>query len=192
MSESAEKNYHQVRYGTAEGEVKFGHLHDDNVQSAAMLRSGRHWGHYFTLDSTGKEHRKHGTMSVSPGAFQVEAGDGVKEGEPAIFFRAINGDFVIKCDGNLRIEAENIHMKAGGADNKNGSVTIEGNEKIKLSAQTIDVNGKISTKIFSEKTVEMIGKGIVNIYGGLVDMADGATSVIGSKGGSTNEDQNKL
>jgi hypothetical protein len=55
------------------------------------------------------------------------------------------------------------------------------NEKIIGKAQTIDLNSKISTKIFSEKTVDVIGKAVLNIYGGMVDCADGATEVIGSK-----------
>jgi hypothetical protein len=33
----------------------------------------------------------------------------------------------------------------------------------------------------------MIGKGILNIYGGLIDAADGATKVNGSKYDSDNE-----
>ena len=197
MSESAEKNYHQVRYGTADGEIKFGHLHQDNVQSSVMLRDGKHWNHYITLDQTGKKHRKFGTISVSPGSFQVQAGEGfgeeeVENGAPAIFLDAKKGDIVIRCPtGNLRIEAKNIHMKAEGEDNKNGSVTIEANEKITLDAQTIDATSKVSTKVFSEKNVEVIGKAILNLYGGLVDAADGATTNKGSKGGSTNEEQNK-
>jgi len=195
MSESAEKNYHQLRYGTADGEIKFGHLHEDNVQSSVMLRDGKHWNHYLTLDQTGKKHRKFGTMSVSPGSFQVEAGEGFtekEEGQPAIYLDAKKGDIVIRCPkGTLKIEAKNIEMKAHGEDNKNGYVTIEGNEKIKLDAPSISVTSEVSTKIFSEKNVEVIGRAILNLYGGLVDAADGATTNKGSKGGSTNEEQNK-
>jgi len=39
--------------------------------------------------------------------------------------------------------------------------------------------------------VECIGKAILNLYGGFVDIADGATKIKGSKGGSKNEDQNR-
>ena len=197
MSESAEKNYHQVRYGTKDGEIKFGHLHDDNVQSSVMLRDGATWNHYITLDQTGKGHRKFGTISVSPGSFQVEAGDGFgeeekKAGAPAIFLDAKKGDIIIRCPkGTLKIEAKNIQLKAHGEDNKNGSVTIDANEKIIMNAQTIDAKSKVSTKIFSEKNVEVIGRAILNLYGGMVDAADGATTNKGSKGGSTNEEQNK-
>jgi len=62
---------------------------------------------------------------------------------------------------------------------------------ITLDAQTIDIKSEVSTKIFSEKNVEVIGRAILNLYGGLVDAADGATTNKGSKGGSTNEEQNK-
>lgn len=43
----------------------------------------------------------------------------------------------------------------------------------------------------SEKTVDVIGRAILNCYGGLLDCADGATSVKGSILLSTNEVQNK-
>ena len=44
-----------------------------------------------------------------------------------------------------------------------------------MRSQSIDINGTVSTKLFSEKTVEIIGKGIMNVYGGLVDFADRTT-----------------
>ena len=48
-------NYHMVRYGVAEGELKFGHIHVDNVVSACMLRSGFTHKHYMTMDGPGGE-----------------------------------------------------------------------------------------------------------------------------------------
>ena len=66
----------------------------------------------------------------------------------------------------------------------------EGNEKVIVSANEISVSGKASCTHFSEKTVDLIGRGILNIYGGLVDVADGATMIKGSKGISTNELKN--
>ena len=65
-----------------------------------------------------------------------------------------------------------------------------------MNAQIVDVKSRVSTKIFSESTVDMIGKGIMNIYGGLTDFADRSTK--GSKpsktcggGKSINEERNK-
>ena len=72
---ATQQNYHTIRYGTAEGEIKFGHITQDNQTSAVMLRNGHHPTHYITLDQTGAPHRKHGTICRSPGSFQVRAGD---------------------------------------------------------------------------------------------------------------------
>ena len=186
------KNYHTIRYGTAEGELQFGHITMDNVLSAVMLRNGGSLNHYISLDSTGKDHRKHGTICRSPGSFQIEAGDNVTGDTPGVFIDAVSGDLVLKAaSGRVRIEGVNIQLVATGSDGNNGNVEITANEKVIVKSQIIDAASKVSTKIFSEKTVDMIGRGILNMYGGLVDVADGATSVKGSLGGSVNEEQNK-
>lgn len=186
------ENYHTIRYGTADGELQFGHITQDNVLSAVLLRSGQSLKHYISMDATGDEHRKHGTICRSEGAFQVKAGDNVSDDNFGVFIEAVSGDLVSQApSGRVRIIGENVDIVASGANNENGSVTISGNEKVIVKAQIIEVSSVASTKIFSEKTVEVIGKAILNLYGGLFDCADGATSVKGSKGGSTNEDQNK-
>jgi hypothetical protein len=53
------------------------------------------------------------------------------------------------------------------------------------------MSSEVSTKIFSEKSVECIGKAVLNIYGGMIDCADGATEINGSKMPSSNEQKNK-
>ena len=186
------KNYHTIRYGTAQGEIKFGHLTQDNVLSGVLLRNGAVSNHYITLDSTGEKHRKYGTICRSPGSFQVRAGDNVPDDHPGVYVEAVSGDLVLRApSGRVRIEGINIDLIASGADGENGNIVIDANDKVIIKAQTIDVNSTVSTKIFSEKTVETIGRGILNIYGGLVDIADGATQIKGSKGGSLNEDRNR-
>lgn len=189
---SKTKNYHTIGYGNKDGELKFGHIHEDGVLSSTILRSGHEPNHYITLDSTGEKHRKHGTICRSMGSFQVVAGDNVVDEIPGVYIDAVNGDLVLNAkNGRIRILAENIDIIASGADGKNGVVTIDGNEKVIVKAPIIDVRSKVSTKIFSEKTVDIIGKAILDIYGGLIDVADGATKLKGSKGGSTNEAKNK-
>ncbi len=186
------KNWHQVRYGTAEGEIKFGHLHDDNEQSAFIARNGRSKNHYITLDQTGGPNRKHGTICRSPGSFQVEAGSAVPVDTPGIVFDTENGDIVIKApNGRIRMEAINVDILAIGGDGNNGNIQIEANEKVLVKTKAFDVQSKVSTKIFSEKTVDVIGNSICNLYGGILDCADGSTKVIGSKTPSTNEEQNR-
>ncbi len=116
---------------------------------------------------------------------------------PAIWYEAENGDIIIKAPrGRIKLEAESIELTAKGFDGRTGNILMDADDKIALKAQIVDVNSRVSTKIFSESTVDMIGKGIMNIYGGLTDFADRTTK--GSKpsktcGGavSINEERNK-
>ena len=116
---------------------------------------------------------------------------------PAIWYEAENGDIIIKAPrGRIKLEAESIELTAKGFDGRTGNILMDADDKIAFNAQIIDVKSRVSTKIFSESTVDMIGKGIMNIYGGLTDFADRTTK--GSKpsktcGGavSINEERNK-
>lgn len=187
------KNYHTIGYGNKDGELKFGHIHEDGVLSSFLVRSGYEPLHYISLDATGEKHRQHGTICRSMGSFQVLAADNVPDEQPGIFLHSENGDIVLNAPhGRVRILAKNIDLITTGGDGRNGVITIDGNEKVIIKSPTIDVRSKVSTKIFSEKTVDMIGNAILNIYGGLIDVADGATSIIGSKGGSVVEDRQRL
>ena len=51
---SEKKNAHALRYGNADGEIQFGHIHDDNEMSSVMLRNGDAFNHLITLEKTGK------------------------------------------------------------------------------------------------------------------------------------------
>lgn len=189
-------NYHSYRLGNDHGEIRFGHIHDDDVLAGFMVRTGEDGGrHYFQMDSSGKveEGRKGGTIFSSPGSHQIVCGKDVRKEIPAFFTYAENGDIVLHAEkGRIRIIAENIDLIATGADGKNGTIFLDGNEKVIVKAPIIDVRSTVSTKVFSEQTVDCIGKAILNIYGGLIDAADGATKVKGSKGGKySNEDRFK-
>ena len=185
------KNYHTIRYVQTDGERKFGHITKDNVITSVLLRNGKSKNHYITMDSSGAAHRKYGTICRSPGSFQVRAGDNVDEDVPGVYVEAVSGDLVLRApSGRVRIEGVNIDLIASGPDGQNGVITIDANEKILMRAQTIDVSSKVSTRVFSEKTVELIGNAILNMYGGFIDCADGATSIKGSILPSTNEIQN--
>lgn len=188
------KNYHTIRYGQADGEIKFGHITADNVQSSVLLRSGRDSNHYITLDSSGDKHRKGGTICRGPGAFQVRAGDNVEKDKIGVYVEAVSGDLVLRApSGRVRIEGVNIDLTASGADGKNGNITMTANEKIIGDAQIIKMSGKVSTTIFSEKTCEIIGNGILNCYGGMFECVDGATKLNGAKGGSSDfENQRRV
>jgi hypothetical protein len=177
------KNYNTCDYGTNDGDIKFGHIHEDGQISSVMLR-GKSPEHYISLEQTGKPHRKNGTICRSRGAFQIKAGDDVKPKTPGVYLEASSGDIVIVApSGRIRMIAENIDLLASGADGNNGVITLDSNEKVIIKAPTIDISSVVSTKIFSEKTVECVGNGVLNIYGGLIEFIEGTTTIKGSKNG---------
>ena len=91
------KNPWRVRYGTGDGEIRFGDITADNELSAVQLRNFRHKEHYIALNETGKNWRKRSTTCRSTGSFQVKAGDQCKESEPGIYLEAVSGDVVIRA-----------------------------------------------------------------------------------------------
>ena len=205
---SKKENFHPYYIGTEHGRLSFGHVRDSNEIAACMLQSGPDGGrHYIVMEETGSadEGTKGSTKSFCPGTFTVKSGKDIvnyPEGKdeprniPAIWYEAENGDIIIKAPrGRIKLEAESIELTAKGFDGRTGNILMDADDKIALNAQIIDVKSRVSTKIFSESTVDMIGKGIMNVYGGLVDFADRTTKGKPSKtcGGqvSINEERNK-
>lgn len=195
MAENEKENYHTVRYGQADGEIKFGHLTADNEVSGVMIRAGRDVKHFITLENTGGEKnrkfRKHGTTVRCPGTFQVKAGDNIEKdkGIPAVYIDAESGDIVLRApSGKIRMEAIDIEMVAQGSNSEKGNISLTANEKFIVRTQTTDIQSKVSGKFFSEKTVELIANEVLNMYGGFIDAADGATTNQGSQSLSDNED----
>ena len=181
---SQNKNYHTIRYGVAEGEIKFGHVHTDNVRSAVMLRSGHTYKHYMTMDGPGGvDSRTHSTTFRGPGSFSVKHGEGVPSGQPAIYLDAVSGDIVIRAaNGRIRMEAIDVDIKATGGNGERGNIVLNANEKVLIEAPTIACNAKVAARFFSEKTVEVVGNNVLNMYGGFVEIADGSSAAVASKG----------
>jgi len=173
------KNPYTYRKGTSDAEIKFGHCTDDNEVAAAVLRSGYFHDHYISLDATGQSHRKGGTICKSPGSFQIDAGTSVKGSDNGVFIKAENGNIQISApSGTIILDARNILIKATGDSDETGNVTIEGNDKVSIKGKGdgIDISGAASVKITSDKQVDVIGKTILNLYGNVMDCADGSSS----------------
>ena len=195
---SQRKNYHTVRYGTRDGELQFGHIHKDNNQSAVMLRSGHDFLHYISMDSSGKKGvRKNSTICRSSGPFKIEAGDECKvtndneENHAGIEMDAVSGDIILRAPrGKIKIQAQDIELIADGYNGRTGVITLDSNEKLILKAKSIDIRATETARFFSENKLDVIGNAIMNIYGGLVDMADGATAIKGSKTGPSSTEVN--
>ena len=186
---SQKENKHPYQAGTGWGAICFGKVNTfSNQIDACKLSNGHDAGrHYIRLQETGsKEDGSKGSTSiVCPGTLTALTGKDIvnyPEGSdtprdiPAIFYEAENGDIILTAPrGKIKIAAEAIEIIAKGSDGKTGVVDISADDKINLKAQIIDVNSTASTKIFSENTVHVIGKSLLNIYGGLADFADGTT-----------------
>ena len=186
---SQQENKHPAELGTEHGYLSFGEVNTfSNEIDACKIANGPDSGrHYIRMQETGsKEDGSKGSTSiVCPGTLTALTGkdivnypEGSNEprGIPAIFYQAENGDIVLTAPrGKIKIAAEAIEIIAKGSDGKTGVVDISADDKINLKAQIIDVNSTASTKIFSENTVHVIGKSLLNIYGGLADFADGTT-----------------
>ena len=206
---SKKENKHPYVAGTEHGYISFGEVNTyANEIEACKLQSGPDGGrHYITMQETGdKEMGSKGSTSiVCPGTLTALTGKDIvnyPEGSdtprdiPAIFYEAENGDIVLTAPrGKIKIAAEAIELIAKGSDGRTGVINLNADDKIILDSQIVDIQSKVSTKIFSEKTVDMIGKGIMNVYGGLVDFADRTSKGKPSKtcGGavSINEERNK-
>ena len=187
-------NYHPYRLGNEHAEVKFGHIISP-AQFGYYVRTGDDGGrHYFRMRSNGdvKQGQKGSTNFHSPGSFTIDCGQDIRGAKskdggkivnpPAYNLLAQNGDINIAAPhGTIRLSARNIELYATGTDGRNGIIKLDANEKVNIRAPNIDVNSTTMLSMFSEGRVNMVGKSIMNVYGGLMDFADGATALLGSK-----------
>tara|TARA_Y100000361_G_C11008204_1_gene262941 strand:- start:30 stop:659 length:630 start_codon:yes stop_codon:yes gene_type:complete len=168
------KNPWRVRYGTGDGEIRFGDITADNELSAVQLRNFRHKEHYISLNETGKNWRKRSTTCRSTGSFQVKAGDQCDESQPGIYLDAVSGDVVIKSQtGKVRIEGmTGIELISNGPDNETGNIILDANEKVILAGQQISINGHTAVKVTSFGRTDIISKSTLNMYSTKIDIVD--------------------
>ena len=187
-------NYHPYRLGNEHAEVKFGHIIEEK-QFAYYVRTGDDGGrHYFRMRSNGdvKQGQKGSTNFHSPGSFTIDCGQDIRGAKskdggkivnpPAYNLLAQNGDINIAAPhGTIRLSAQNIELYATASDGRNGIIKLDASEKVNIKAPNVDLNSTSMLNLFSEGQVNAVGKSIMNVYGGLMDFADGATATLGSK-----------
>jgi hypothetical protein len=156
------ENFYTVRYGNDSGELKFGYLHNDGTKSSFVVRSSDDPLHYFSMDSDGP--RKGGTINRCPSTYQIKCGDDVKGDTPAFIIEALNGDIVLMAkNGNIRMEAKDVLIKADGSDNKTGNINLEANERINIFAKEVNINGKQAARFITSGVGEITCKTALNI-----------------------------
>ena len=163
--------------------VESGLNYEGQLISWRLINSSSPDPHYVQLRATGDEGPKNSTTCVSPGHFAVEAGKDCKaDKHPAIRFDAENGDIVLSAPhGRIVLDARDILLKTDGVDNKTGIIEISASEKVDIKAKTVEINGTVAARFESSKSVEIIGRGMTNIYGGFIDCVEASTSIKPSK-----------
>ena len=169
-------NPYRVRYGTADGDLTFGHITDDNQISSVMIRNFKEPLHYIALSQTGGQFRKNGTICRSTGSFQVRAGDdiGKKSSDNFSAGPLSMGDIkdlsptIIDESEYVTADIPGIYLEAVSGDviirAPSGKVRIEGQDGIELVSQGYD-NDTGNIILDANEKVILNGKGEVNIQG---------------------------
>ena len=184
---AAKINYESYAISSNDGQIVFGEVDKQNITAGILMRCGTAAAdgipHYIRMDKDGDATQKgrRGTIAVCPGSFQVKAGEAVADGVPGVFIDAQNGDLVLKSNGRIRIIAQDIDLIARGGGER-GNIQALANEKIILHSNgDLLANGDDSATFRSQNKTEIIGESILNMYGGLVEMFDGASTIKGSR-----------
>lgn len=185
------KSPNYVKYGTAEGQLEFGHLHlgtegdlKSDVTSGVMLQAYDS-RHYMTMDIDGV--RKGWTLNRSPGPTQtICASDdaGIVGNEKGIgyFLLSENGDIVIRAPkGRIRLSALDIDIRADGTDNTRGTINLDSNQSVNIKTGTFDVQANVGIRAFTPKTLELVGNTSLHIVGNFVNAFSSATSTLPNK-----------
>jgi hypothetical protein len=193
---SSKINYESYRLGTKDGEIKFGHLSENQqIYSVYLNNYMTDSPHYIAMVQTGElDWQRDSTLCRSAGSFSVVAGDRAKDGTPAIKLDANSGDIILQADsGRIKLIAKDIELVSSGDTGETGNIRLKANEKIILDAgQIVDIHAKVSIKIVSDKDVETIARNVCNLIGNFVNMTDGsdvACAALGRvrKGGSATD-----
>ena len=170
--------HHQIRQGTAEGELVFANITYDHCLDAVMLQNCRSFNHYISMCASGDNYRKEGTIIRAKGSIQLKAGDNLgnqptqgssttsfapgtsprSKGTPAIYVNAVNGDIILDApSGKIKMLAEDITLTARGYNTETGSIKLDANEKLVLKAKdSIDLNAKVSLRFFLRKVLRLL------------------------------------
>tara|TARA_Y100000356_G_scaffold124537_1_gene120589 strand:- start:266 stop:907 length:642 start_codon:yes stop_codon:yes gene_type:complete len=190
---AAQINYDDKVISTQFGQITFGEVDNSNVVAGITIRAGTPSAdaipHYIKMDNDGDSFQKgrRGTIAVCPGTFQIVAGQAVRKGIPGVFIDSNNGDLVLRSDGRIRLIAQDVDIvaKGGGLDkggNPSGHVQVLAGQNIIMNAkQSALLNGDAYCAIRSETKCEVIGESLLNMYGGLIEMFDGASTIKGSR-----------
>ena len=137
---------------TKDGNIRFGHIHNDQGKSSIMLQ-GQGGLEYISLEQVGE--REGWIWSRCRGRYQITCGDNIKKDDVAFYLNASGadgfskGNIEIVTKGTFKVQAENIQLIATGNNNSNGLITLKSNEKIELDSKQINVTAKEAMGLYA-------------------------------------------
>ena len=169
------KNWWTQVISTMNGMMTFGGINLDKTVRSSIDLTGADGRHFIDLTENGQ--RKGWTTCNAPGAFQVNAGEDLKEDQNAVVFIAENGDIVISSErGRIRIEGVEVEITATGTSPQ-GNFKVLANENVDIQAQkNLSLNGKQSSKLLSTGLLTLNGKLGMQILSPICNGATAATN----------------
>lgn len=137
---------------TKDGNLRFGHIHNDQTKSSIMLQ-GQGGLEFISIEQVGK--RPGWIWSRCRGRYQVICGDDIKEEDVAFYLNTSGGsgtskgNIEILTKGTFKVNAENIQLIARGNDIKNGVITLQSNEQIVLDSKQINIKAKEALGLYA-------------------------------------------
>lgn len=168
------KNYETKDIRTKDGALRFGHIHKDQVKSSIILQ-GQGGLEYITIDQT--DPRSGWITNRCRGRYNIKCGDNIKKDQAAFWLDAASGDIVITTRGRIRMEAENVDIIAYGSDNNNGNVNVVASQKINIEGKQVEINGKESSSLFTNGSMQITCTNILKIYSGDMQSVTSASAL---------------
>ena len=137
---------------TKDGNVRFGHIHNDQGKSSIMLQ-GQGGLEYISIEQVGP--REKWIWSRCRGRYQIICGDNIKKDDVAFYLNTSGGDgfskgnIEIVTKGTFKVQAENIQLIASGNNNSNGVISLQSNEKIELESKQINIAAKEAMSLYA-------------------------------------------
>lgn len=166
---------------TKDGNLRFGHIHKDQVKSSIMMQ-GQGGLEYITIDQTSP--RNGWITSRCRGKYTIVCGDNIPPGDIAIQINACGdkglseGNIEIITKGVFKVNAKDIQLIATGNDNRTGRITLKSNEEVKLDSKQINLNAKESLSIFSDGELNTTAKNIMKMTAGSFQKLTSASALI--------------
>ena len=180
---TSKQNYSAVKYGTDKGSIKFGHIHKKADVTAGVMLDTPDGRHSLFLDVDGQ--RKGWTSSISPGNFQVLAGEDNTEPQDTLILNAVNGNICITAaNGKIRLQGTDIELIAVGEGGAKGNIRLDATENISTNSKSFKINSVNSLSFNSPSNMEIAANGVLTLYGSVIRGVTDACAVKDSKNGN--------